>query len=142
MSEEIINVLNHLAEQLGIAIDWTTENVWPQVMSVLGRYRLFELVSTSFWLIIEVAMLIIAAIIFKKMAKNYMNIKKTKEDNFWWWRGYCSNNLTGFGAVLMTIGILFAVLSLVGIPFDIDELFKWVIVPEIKYLEMLKGLMT
>ena len=142
MSQEIINVLNYLAEQLGIAIDWTAENVWPQVMSVLGRYRLFEMISTGFWLIVEIAMLIIAAIIFKKMAKSYMSIKKTKEENFWWWKGYYSTNLSGFGAVLMAIGIFFAVISLIGIPIDIDELFKWIIVPEIKYLEMLKGLMT
>ena len=28
MSQEIINVLNHLSEQIGIAIDWSSENVW------------------------------------------------------------------------------------------------------------------
>lgn len=31
MSEEIIKVLDYICEQLGIAIDWTAENVWPQV---------------------------------------------------------------------------------------------------------------
>lgn len=48
MSQEIINVLNYLGEQLGIAIDWTSENIWPQVMDILGRYRLFEIISISF----------------------------------------------------------------------------------------------
>ena len=47
MSQEIINVLNYLGEQLGIAIGWTSENVWPQVMDILGRYRLFELATTG-----------------------------------------------------------------------------------------------
>ena len=54
MSQEIINVLNYLGEQLGIAIDWSSENVWPQVMDILGRYRLFELATTGIWLVIEV----------------------------------------------------------------------------------------
>ena len=45
MSQEIINVLNYLGEQLGIAIDWTFENVWPQVMDILERYRLLEIVG-------------------------------------------------------------------------------------------------
>ena len=67
MSQEIINVLNYLGEQLGIAIDWSSENVWPQVMDILGRYRLFELATTSIWLVIELAMLIFAALAFKSM---------------------------------------------------------------------------
>ena len=35
MSEEIIKVLDYLGEQLGIVIDWSSENVWPQVMDIL-----------------------------------------------------------------------------------------------------------
>ena len=76
MSEEIIKVLDYLGEQLGIAIDWTSENVWPQVMDILGRYRLFELVSTGFWLIMEVIMVFSAFLILKRMAKDCMKIKK------------------------------------------------------------------
>ena len=48
MSEEIIKVLDYLGAQIGIAIDWSSENVWPQVTDILGRYRLFELATTGF----------------------------------------------------------------------------------------------
>ena len=142
MSQEIINVLNYLGEQLGIAIDWTSENVWPQVMDILGRYRLFELVSTGFWLIIEIVTAICAFLLIKRMAKDYMKIKANQEDNFWWHRCYGSNELTGFGWAFFIISILLGVTSIVSIPIDIGEMFKWLIVPEIKYLEMLKGLMA
>lgn len=47
MSEEIIKVLDYLGAQIGIAIDWSSENVWPQIMDILGRYRLFELATTG-----------------------------------------------------------------------------------------------
>lgn len=139
MSQEIINVLNYLGEQLGIAIDWTSENVWPQVMDILGRYRLFELVSTGFWLIMEVVMVFGAFLILKRMAKDYMKIKVDQEDNFWWRRRYGDNELTGFGWALLVISFLLGVISVISIPIDIGEMFKWFIVPEIKYLEMLKG---
>lgn len=142
MSEEIINVLNYLGEQLGIAIDWTSENVWPQVMDTLGRYRLFELVSTGFWLIIEVVMVFGAFLTFKRMAKDYMKIKADQEDNFWWRRRYGDNELTGFGWALFIISFLLGVTSVITIPIDIGEMFKWLIIPEIQYLEMLKGLMA
>lgn len=141
MNQEIINMLNYLGEQLGIAIDWTSENVWPQVMDILGRYRLFELVSTGFWLIMEVVMVFCAFLTLKRVTKNYMKIKADQEDNFWWRRRYGDNELTGFGSALFIISLLLGVTSVITIPIDIGEMFKWLIVPEIKYLEMLKGLM-
>jgi flagellar biosynthesis protein FlhB len=141
MSQEIINVLNYLGEQLGIAIDWSSENVWPQVIDILGRYRLFELITTSIWLLVEIIMLICALVIFKKMFNGFINLKKNNESNFWWQKGYCSNYLTGFGTAIMLIGICCAVFGIIGAVVDIEEIFKWLIVPEIQYLEMLKGLM-
>ena len=142
MSQEIINVLNHLGEQLGIAIDWSSENVWPQVMDILGRYRFFELVSTGFWLIMEVVMVFGTFLILKRIAKDYMKIKADQEDNFWWRRRYGDNELTGFGLALFIISLSLGVISVISIPIDISEMFKWFIVPEIKYLEMLKGLIA
>lgn len=142
MSQEIINVLNYLGEQVGIAIDWTSENVWPQVMDILGRYRLFELITTGIWLFVEIIMLVCALVIFKKMINSFIGFKNNNESNFWWQKGYCSNYLTGFGSAIMIIGICCAVLGIVGASFNIEEIFKWLIVPEVKYLEMLKGLMT
>lgn len=142
MNQEIINVLNYLGEKLGIAIDWSSENVWPQVMDILGRYRLFELVSTGFWLIIDVVIVFSAFLTLKRMTKDYMKIKVDHEDNFLWTRRYGYNELTGFGWALFIISLLLGVTSIIATPIDIDEMFKWLIVPEIKYLEMLKGLMA
>ena len=71
-----------------------------------------------------------------------MTFKKTGETNFWWFKSYGSAYLTGFGAVGLAAGVLCAILGLIGVPIDIEELFKWAIIPEIQYLEMLKGLMA
>lgn len=142
MSQEIINVLNYLGEQLGIAIDWSSENVWPQVMDILGRYRLLEIIGNCLWIIVEISMVIFAIIVFIKSAKAYMNLKKTNEDNFWWYSGYSSIWCTGFGIALMITAGFLGLTSLIIIPMDIGDTLKWFIVPEIKYLEMLKGLMA
>jgi hypothetical protein len=96
----------------------------------------------GFWLVIELAMLISAAFAFKSMFKNYLTFKKSGETNFWWYKSYDSACLTGFGAVGLIVGVLCTVFGLIGVPIYIEELFKWVIIPEIQYLEMLKGLMA
>lgn len=53
-----------------------------------------------------------------------------------------SHDRTNFGAVGLIVGVLCTVFGLIGVPVDIEELFKWAIIPEIQYLEMLKGLIA
>lgn len=142
MSQEIINVLEYLSNQLGIAIDWTSENVWPQVIEILGRYRLLKLVGLGGWLIAEVIMVVVVFFVLKSMAKDYMKIKKTKEDNFWWHKNYYGNELSGFGWTLFIVSVIFGATSVISFPLDIGKMLEWLIIPEIKYLEMLKGLMA
>ena len=141
MSQEIINVLNYLGEQLGIAIDWTAENVWPQVMDILGRYRLLEMISSGLMIVAEIAMIIAGLIVAIKCLKANAKIRATKEDNFWWHRGYSSTWLSGAGMTLVIVAAFFGIGALFVIPTDVGELLRWAIVPEIQYLEMLKGLM-
>lgn len=141
MSQEIINVLNYLGEQLGIAIDWTSENVWPQVMDILGRYRLLEIVSSCLWIVIQIAFVVYALIVLVKCFKASAKIRVTKQDNFWWYSGYSTNWLSGAGAVLVITASIFGGTSLCMLPVQVGDLLRWFIVPEIKYLEMLKGLM-
>ena len=142
MSQEIINVLNYLGEQLGIAIDWSAENVWPQVMDILGRYRLLEIIFTCMWIFAETVFVVVSLIAIVKCLKASARIRKTKEDNFWWYRGYSSTWMSGAGAITTILSAVFGGSSLFMLPMDVGKLLKWIIVPEIQYLEMLKGLMA
>ena len=141
MSQEIINVLNYLGEQLGIAIDWTAENVWPQVMDILGRYRLLEMISSGPIIIAEIAMIVASLVVAIKCIKANVKIRTTKENNFWWYGGYLFTQLSGAGMTLVIMAAFFGIGALFIIPTDVGELLRWTIVPEIQYLEMLKGLM-
>lgn len=142
MSQEIIDVLNYLGEQLGIAIDWTSENVWPQVMDILGRYRVFALISTGCWVFVDIIMTIISIFVFRNMIKEWLKIKSTKKDNLWWHSIYHSYDLTGLGWFLAIVFAFLGVIFIVSIPIDIGEILRWFIIPEIEYLEMLKGLVN
>ena len=143
MSQEIINVLNYLGEQLGIAIDWTSENIWPQVMDILGQYRLMEIIKIGLWMALEFGVILVAVIVSIESIKAYKTINKTKESNFWWEQRHDGS----FELTLESIGLM-TIMGFVGAIFlfvfsgDISEILKWIIVPEIKYLEMLKGLMA
>ena len=141
MSQEIIKVLDYLAQQLGVAIDWSAENVWPQVMNILGRYRLLEMISAGLMIVAEIAMIVLGLIVAIKCIKANAKIRATKEDNFWWYRGYSSTWMSGAGATLVIAAAFFGLGAMFIIPANISDLLRWAIVPEIQYLEMLKGLM-
>ena len=139
MSQEIINVLNYLGEQLGIVIDWTVENAIPQVMDILARYRLLEIISGCLWILVEVTMIIIALAVVTKCIKASVKIKETKKDNFWWNKGYSTIWLSGIGMTIIIITAIAGVGSICTISSEVNKLLKWIIVPEVKYLELLRG---
>lgn len=69
VSDEIIEVLEYLAQKIGVTIDWTSENVLPYVEQLCEKFIRWE-VSTSFaWMAImgaaTVLSLIFAIIVHK-----------------------------------------------------------------------------
>lgn len=46
ISKEIINVLDYLGKQFGIAIDWTSENVMPYLEELCGRFIEYEVFNS------------------------------------------------------------------------------------------------
>ena len=90
MSQEIINVLEYIGEKLGIAIDWTSENIWPQVMDILGRYRILQIVISGIWFAIALIALVVFICLWIKIFKAYLTCIKDKQDNLWWkWLKHC-----------------------------------------------------
>lgn len=44
VSEEIIKVLDDLSNRLGVAIDWSADNVVPYLQDLCGRYVQYEMI--------------------------------------------------------------------------------------------------
>ena len=141
MSTEIINVLNYIGEKLGIAIDWTAENVLPQVLDILGRYRIFQIVGNSIWVFVFVALAICFTYFGKSVIKNYKSCYNNHDKNLWFYYSSYWNevkwNITS--CLYVTFLAVYLLIVLVGVPTIIGETLKWVFVPEVKYLELLKG---
>lgn len=54
MSNEIIKVLDDLSERLGIAIDWSSQNVMPYLQDLMDRYINLEITGSVIWIVIAV----------------------------------------------------------------------------------------
>lgn len=52
MSQQIIMVLDDLCRRLGIAVDWSAENVIPYLQELAGKYISWEIATSWAWIVI------------------------------------------------------------------------------------------
>lgn len=142
MSQEIINVLEYIGGKLGIALDWTSENIWPQVLDILGRYRILQIVISSIWSAVALITLVVFICLWIKIFKAYLACIKDKQSNWWWdWSGYYGRaDTTAFvitAAVLSVIALFLIIPALIIEP---GKILNWVFIPEIQFLELFKSI--
>lgn len=130
MSEEIIKVLDALAEKFGLAVDWTSANVIPYLEQLCGKYVNYEIATSVVWLLLGIICLFTAKYGFKltkNFIKKYEEIKGCNYNDVW---AVLSGIATG---VLIIIGIVVPICQI----FDIVTCFTF---PEKIIIEELKGI--
>lgn len=54
ISNEIIKVIDALAEKFGVAVDWTSENVIPYLEQLCDKYINYEIATSVVWIVFGV----------------------------------------------------------------------------------------
>lgn len=130
MSDEIIKVLDALAEKFGLAVDWTSSNVIPYIEQLCGKYVNYEIATSVVWMLFGIGCLILAKVLFKKAKQYYEKI-------------YDSEDMYTVGCIFSAIGCGIAVI--VGLiivmcqTFDIITCFTF---PEKIIIDELKSVYT
>ena len=78
MSEEFIKVLDHLCDKLGVAIDWSSENILPYAQQVMEKFIVHELWTSVAVTVVWAIALVICAII------THIARQKAIEDGWDW----------------------------------------------------------
>lgn len=83
MGDEVIKVLNHLGDQFGVAIDWSSANVMPYLNDLMTRmikYGIYINIYHIIYAIFITALFIIVTIVLYKIAyKMILNSEENKE---------------------------------------------------------------
>lgn len=145
MDNKIIEALDYLGEKIGIAIDWTAENVYPQVLNFMARYKTYEIVIDIIWIIFAIGCLFMTYICIKK----YIIPARTKaiaekQSNFWF--NYTRYNYIEdtcelqIGAICFIIFIIImSIISVFLFVCNISDIIKWIVIPEAQFYDLLKG---
>lgn len=136
VSEQIIQVLDALGEKIGIAVDWTSQNVVPVAQQICERYIRYEIVMSILWTILDLG--VIAGLIFGgvKLFKFLIKARQSQsyKDNYCVW----ADVIMAFAIV----GICFlGIFSIVDIVANIEILCKCLLLPELHLFEELSNLL-
>lgn len=136
VSDEIIKVLDALAEKFGIAVDWTAENIIPYFEQLCKKYVNYEIATSIVWLMIGIIMITLGFVILFKYFPNYYNKSKDKEK-------YDYGQRTDYEVICFILIIFMTIGFVAGIALAFEQIFDIItcytfpekmILEEVKYL--------
>lgn len=146
MSQEIIKVLEYLGDKLGIAIDWTTENVLPYAEQLFKRYVTLKITYASIGTVIGLVLAITAIVLGVKLIKSYHQMSTTETSNTFWYiqkRCYSTEwDCTVCGGVSCIITAICTLSAIPTLILNIISLLQWTIIPEIPFIKEMASLLN
>lgn len=131
LSDQIIQVLEYLAEKMGATIDWNQQNVLPYVQQVCEKYIRYEIATSVMWMIVG-SMFIASAIWWIKGYK--ICVKKYDEaGHMSEWDGVAGARIAAL-AVCVIIGITTVLVQM-------HDIMRCIFLPEVQIYSYIKSLM-
>lgn len=129
VSEEIINVLEYLGEQFGIAIDWSSETVIPALKQLCEKYIAWEIMTSTIWIVVG-CLLLGGGAYFTVRSFKEGRVNNWNDDNSEWW-------IFGlmFGGIAVFLGVVIVMCQI----FDI---IKCCYFPELQVYQYIQKLIS
>lgn len=137
VSEQIIQVIDALCEKLGIAIDWTSENVIPYIETLCKKLITYEIATSIAWIVIMILMSVGSIIAAKKLYPIFKKKIEEEKTNRW------SHGDWEIGTGLAIAGlVLINLVSVVVIGTQIMDIIKCLTFPEMYIIEYVSELLS
>ena len=144
MDKELCNVIDKIAEKIGVAVDWSNENVMPYIQDIMQRYRTMNIVNNIIVMTVCAIMITICVIGADKITKGITNGSQNTVSSIWFdadHRDSYYDDASTFSKVMTALITILFLISLIVFGFATGDLIRWLYVPEVKFLEVLKGFM-
>ena len=118
MSDEIIKILDALAEKFGIMVDWSQQNIQPYLQDLMHRVIQYNLATSVIWVIFYIFIMAICLFIIKK------NNNKFRFDEYGCIKGSFSS------LIYVIVSYILLITFVVLLPFEIENICQCVFLPE------------
>lgn len=135
MSEQIIKLLEYLGDKLGMAVDWTQENILPYAQELAERFVTLNIIECALGIVLFIILGIGSVVVFCTVTRAVRKADKEQKDN-WLAEYLCGQGMVHVGGCFMiALGICLAIAVVIGIPCCTSELLKWIFIPELQIAE-------
>lgn len=131
ISNQIIEVLDVLCDKLGVAVDWTSENIVPYIETLIRKFITFEIATSIMYIVLFIALFTISYPITKKWCK------KASSDKVQWCD--CLETWVAICGIVLTVA--FGIVCLIGIPVQIHDIIEAITFPEKTITEYISNLL-
>lgn len=132
MDEQIINVLNALCDKLGVAVDWTQQNVQPYLQELFEKYVRYEIATSAVWIVIWTLIVALMCVGIRKLIKFIDEQDETflfEEDDF-------------FGPLILILSLGLCVFGVIVICRQCLDIVTALTFPEKLILDYISGLVA
>ena len=123
-NNQLVELLKELANQLGIAVDWTSENIKPFVIDLMMRNAKYELFTSLFWIALALIVAVLSIVMIKQVDKENSEGNISDDD--------CCGTVLLFATLTLVATVIFFC--------QIYDVGKALYMPELLLLETLKSL--
>ena len=118
-SQNVIEIFDDLCKKIGIAIDWSAENIMPYIKELFERFIKFEIGTSIFYIALSIFVCIVVGII------SLSSRKPAKEVD------YDEDFLVSWVYVISTIAVFaFSIAAIVVIGCQIYDIIQAIYLPE------------
>ena len=114
-STEIIKIFDDLSKRLGVAIDWSNENIMPYLNGLVDRFIKWEIATSIFWIAFGVVFSVVGLCgltYIWKHRSNYRYFGDLDEGVTWGCVGSVTSLMIGVAIVLFNCESLFEAMYL------------------------------
>lgn len=145
MNQQIIEIFDTLCEKFGVAIDWTSNNVLPQLQILVKKFATYKIITDSSHILISIVLIVVGIVAIEKIFISYKEISKQDiSDNLFFERtrfgDLCSIDMRIIGYIFSILGGFAIVFGVIILKFSIDALVRDIVFPEMVILEYVKCL--
>lgn len=116
ISEQVITIFDDIGERLGIAIDWSQENVLPYLQELFEKYINFEIASSIMW----IALFALGTAVFSVLGFIiFRHFDKTKDEWALW-----------LGTAMVFCAVFFFIALIVGLFVQVYDIITCLTFPE------------
>lgn len=73
VSQQIIDVMDSLFLRFGVAVDWTSENVFPYIQELAGKFITYEIATSCMYIVIALLIATIVIVLIKLINDKKIN---------------------------------------------------------------------